>query len=526
VVTRVADVRTAQAPSTIGLDDDKALVLAFQSGEVAAYSDIFLKYRALAAQICYRILQDREEADEAVQETMLRVYRGLPRFNGRYQLQAWVARIATNVSLDMVRARARRPQRGPALHDISDEHVARVGFPGEDASEVVERVLDQEEVHSILEAIPDHHREALMLREFEGRSHEEIGDALGVSPQQAKALIHRAKKSFRRAWGEEDRHGIAVLAPIFLAPFRLPGLLRKLIQPAHDAMTSATATVQQAAVQVTAAPAAVQTAMSAADKVTAAALTVIVAGTLSVGAVAIRQNARSNKPEPVAASPAPVVPPAGVVAPPRRDRPAVKPHHKAHHHANQPTQSGGTSPASGGTTTETPSPDPSPSPDGSETPPPPPPPAPAWTGAFTATGSIRAASLALISQHVVGQHSDQRLFGEVMTGNLVDRDGKTIGTVYLDFGGSISDANGSLSSLWLWIDTPNGQYKYAAGGNLTAAMQADDGSTTYVFSGGFSLSSFPETVGTQVPHDGTISISLGFWGDGSLYATTVSMDES
>ena len=102
----------------------------------------------------------------------------------------------------------------------------------------------------------------------------------------------------------------------------------------------------------------------------------------------------------------------------------------------------------------------------------------------------------------------------------------TVGTVYLDFGGSIAGGSGSLSSLWLWIDTPEGQYKYAATGNLRAATQADDGSTTYVFGGEFSLSSVPATLDSPVPHDGTISISLGFWGDGSLYATSVSMDES
>ena len=112
MATRLTDVR-AFPRSGVDLDDDKSLVLAFQSGDIDAYSDIFVKYRALSAQICYRILQDREEADEAVQETMLRVYRGLGRFNGRYQLQAWVARIATNVALDMVRARSRRPQRDP-----------------------------------------------------------------------------------------------------------------------------------------------------------------------------------------------------------------------------------------------------------------------------------------------------------------------------------------------------------------------------------------------------------------------------
>ena len=306
MATRLTDVRDFPR-SGLDLDDDKSLVLAFQSGDIDAYSDIYVKYRALSAQICYRILQDREEADEAVQETMLRVYRGLGTFNGRYQLQAWVARIATNVSLDMVRARARRPQRDPVTPDIS-ENARLVVALTDDPSEAVERVLDQEEIRSILSEIPDHHREALVLREFEGRSHEEIGEALGVSPQQAKALIHRAKKSFRRAWDRSgERRGVAALAPIILlSPFRMPGFLRKLWQPAHDVVVSATATAQQAAVQVTAAPAVTQGAVSMADKVTAAAITVIVAGTVSVGAVAIQHTQKPSKPTPVTASPAPV----------------------------------------------------------------------------------------------------------------------------------------------------------------------------------------------------------------------------
>ena len=83
MATRLTDVRDFPR-SGFDLDDDKSLVLAFQSGDIDAYSDIYVKYRALSAQICYRILQDREEADEAVQETMLRVYRGLGTFNGRY----------------------------------------------------------------------------------------------------------------------------------------------------------------------------------------------------------------------------------------------------------------------------------------------------------------------------------------------------------------------------------------------------------------------------------------------------------
>src|SRR5204863_989970 len=169
---------------------------------------------------------------------------------------AWVARIATNVALDMVRARARRPQRAMDLLEISEDRPI-AGLLPRAPSDQIEEFLQRQMIRGILAEIPDHHREALVLREFEGRSHEEIADALGVTPKQAKALIHRAKKSFRRAWGEDgERRGIAALAPIILlAPLRLPGFFRRLVQPAHDVVASATATAQQAAIQVTATPA-------------------------------------------------------------------------------------------------------------------------------------------------------------------------------------------------------------------------------------------------------------------------------
>jgi RNA polymerase sigma-70 factor (ECF subfamily) len=522
LATRLTDVRTFQRAG-VDLADDKSLVLAFQSGDIDAYSDIFVKYRALSAQICYRILQDREETDEAVQETMLRVYRGLGRFNGRYQLQAWVARIATNVALDMVRARARRPQRDAAKRDVSEDSGPILALT-EDTSESVERVLDREEIRSILSSIPDHHREALVLREFEGRSHEEIGDALGVTPQQAKALIHRAKKSFRRAWNQSgERRGVAALAPIILlAPFRLPGFLRRLLQPAHDVVASATATAQQAAIQVSATPAMTQGAVSVADKVTAAAITVIVAGTVSVGAVAITHTQRPSRPAPVISSPEPAAS-APVTAPPLIvEKPVVTPHHKRQHKPHHQSPSGqgqgGTVPVD---TPETPAPtepSPTPTPDG---PPPPPPPAPAWTGVFDTSVGIGASDLVLVSKQVSANGS---LFAETIVGDIEGPNGKVIGNLYLDFTGATTSS--SLSTLWLWVNSPEGRYLYAAGASLASAIQAEDGSTTYTYSGSYALAGFPEFPGTVVPHDGTISLQLRFWTDGSLYATSVSMTEA
>ena len=131
-----------------------------------------------------------------------------------------------------------------------------------------------------------------------------------------------------------------------------------------------------------------------------------------------------------------------------------------------------------------------------------------------------------MSQHVTGQHSDQLLFGEVVQGALVDKHGDAVGTVYLDFGGSITGGSGSLSSLWLWIDTPEGQYKYAADGQSRGGHSGRRRLDHLRVLGGVQPLERPRDARRTGPHDGAISISLGFWGDGSLYATSVSMDES
>ena len=261
-----------------------------------------------------------------------------------------------------------------------------------------------------------------MLREFEGRSPRGDRRTLGCSPKQAKALIHRAKKSFRRAWDQgSERRGVAALAPIILlAPSpaaRVPSDGSP--QPAHDVVATATATAQQAAVQVTAAPVAVHRAISMADKVTAAAITVIVAGTVSVGAVAIQHTQKPSKPTPTTASPALVpVAPAVVLAPEVTKR-RVEPHHEPHQKPHGQTQGGeaptGTVPVE--TPTESPAPtEPSPSP-GPDSPAAA---APRPLGpARSRLRGVSSASLSQISQRVTGQRRSDA-FCEVMQGALVD----------------------------------------------------------------------------------------------------------
>src|ERR687898_622259 len=100
----------AERPGGARDKEDKELVLAFQGGEKSAYDALYRRHARRVGAICLRILNNRDDAEEATQETFLRAYEALSRFNGEYRVGAWLNRIATNVCLDGLRRRANSPQ--------------------------------------------------------------------------------------------------------------------------------------------------------------------------------------------------------------------------------------------------------------------------------------------------------------------------------------------------------------------------------------------------------------------------------
>jgi RNA polymerase sigma-70 factor (ECF subfamily) len=193
--------------SSPGSAADCDLVWAFHQGDPSAYPEIYRRYRPLVDRVCRRLLCNHADAEEAAQETMLRVLQGLPNFDGTH-LKAWVSRIATNICVDVLRSRARRPMNGDAV-PLTGNGANR----GEDPSEIVERLAEEGRVHALLVRLPQEQRVALVLREFEGLSHRQIAVTLGKSPAQVKALLHRARERFRRAWDEERRSDRGVVGP-------------------------------------------------------------------------------------------------------------------------------------------------------------------------------------------------------------------------------------------------------------------------------------------------------------------------
>ena len=152
------------------------------------------------------MLKNPQDVEEATQETFLKAFQALGRFNGQYQLGAWLARIASNVCLDLIRSRSRTA----ASVALSDEHEAAGTERGPE--EIV--VGDDPRIQEVIAGIQPLHAQALKLRALGGLSHREMAGELHMTPAQVKALLHRARSSFRRAWDQAEGWALAPVAAV------------------------------------------------------------------------------------------------------------------------------------------------------------------------------------------------------------------------------------------------------------------------------------------------------------------------
>ena len=178
------------APGIAGRSD-RELVLAFQAGDDAAFDELYRRHHERVARVCYRFMNNRPDAEEAAQEAFLKAFQALPRFNGQFQVGAWLARIAANVCVDNLRVKSRT-------------HL--VALPSDDRNSLIEHGPEEvllgkyPEIDIAIDNIQPLHANALKMRALEGLSHIEMAGALDMTPSQVKALLHRARSSFKKAW--------------------------------------------------------------------------------------------------------------------------------------------------------------------------------------------------------------------------------------------------------------------------------------------------------------------------------------
>ena len=166
---------------------DTRLVDLTRAGNDRAFEAIVERYNAQLLRYCSRILPDGR-GEDAVQQTFLKAYDAIHRDTTPLSLRSWLFGIAHNVSLNLLR------QRG-SDHEPLEAH----DQAAETADATIERRERFREVLAAVAALPPGQRDALLLRELEGRGHEEIARELGVSGGAARQLISRARNGIRAA---------------------------------------------------------------------------------------------------------------------------------------------------------------------------------------------------------------------------------------------------------------------------------------------------------------------------------------
>jgi RNA polymerase sigma-70 factor (ECF subfamily) len=173
-----------------------------------SFEDAVERYHGRVFQVIYRYVGDYDEAGDLTQDTFMRAYNAWGQFRGESQIYTWLYRIAINVCNNYQLREQRRRRREALYLDAPREALEEAGCASGCSYEVVDdrplplQVLESSELcarlQEALQELPDNQRTAIILREIEGLSYEEIARATGYSLKATKSRLFRARNALRR----------------------------------------------------------------------------------------------------------------------------------------------------------------------------------------------------------------------------------------------------------------------------------------------------------------------------------------
>lgn len=183
----------AQAAAAAEVASDAALLVAFANGDATAGRDLVNRLAPRLFGYAARVLGDPAEAEDVVQDAMMRLWKIAPEWRqGQAQVSTWAYRVTVNLCTDRLRRRKSRPQ--VALDLVAE--------PESDMMSAVERMTEAaraDALQSALDALPDRQRQAVVLRHLEGLSNPEIADIMDIGVEAVESLTARGKWALKAA---------------------------------------------------------------------------------------------------------------------------------------------------------------------------------------------------------------------------------------------------------------------------------------------------------------------------------------
>jgi RNA polymerase sigma-70 factor (ECF subfamily) len=185
--------------SPIQIDDEAAIVAQARTGDAKAFNELLQRYERKIFRLALHITQNREDAEDVLQETFLKAYQHLDQFQGQSKFYTWLVRIAVNEAL--MRLRRRRPERTVSLDEEVKTEEDSLPREVADWSPNPEQQYNQAELREILtrtiQGLPASFRTVFVLRDVEGLSTEETAEALDLSIPAVKSRLLRARLQLR-----------------------------------------------------------------------------------------------------------------------------------------------------------------------------------------------------------------------------------------------------------------------------------------------------------------------------------------
>lgn len=178
---------------------DSELVQAFIDGEERAFGELVGRYDNRLLNFVYRTVGDRERAQDLVQETFVRVYRHIERFDQTKKFSTWIYTIAGNLAKNELRNRSRNPLvlfQAIKKNWDSDHRPLEWEDTAYKPDDLYRKRFLKEKVEAAVQELPEHHRVVFVLRELEGKTYEEIADITGCNLGTVKSRLNRARNNF------------------------------------------------------------------------------------------------------------------------------------------------------------------------------------------------------------------------------------------------------------------------------------------------------------------------------------------
>jgi len=178
------------------MENEILLLKSAASGDNDAFRAIVEGYQNFVFAVCLNVLKDRQEAENAAQETFIKVYRSLPSYEFK-GFKSWLGRIALNTSLDMLRKyMTSKKLEVPFLEEIGEDE-------GSTEIQPVDEIIikeDKERLIKICSSLPQIYKQVIEMHYLKDMSYEKIANLEGVSKKTIESRLYRARKIIKEKW--------------------------------------------------------------------------------------------------------------------------------------------------------------------------------------------------------------------------------------------------------------------------------------------------------------------------------------